>query len=296
MKIFILSYIILTLILVNAANAQSLSPIPLECGAIVGGEITTATQEVGDFFSIALSPGDVIRVEVIPVANTFSSTIALFDPSNREMIRENDVATGQINSFEIQIPATGFYQIWVVGRRLSYIGAYTLQVSCRLQNGTVITAGDTPPSVTTPPIPATAVPPAPPTELAADFKGFPGLPPVDFSSVVAPPLPIGTPLTSVLPPDGSLVVGFTFDANAGDVAELVFTRMAGNLNIGMAVLTTDNKVVFETSLVTAESQTTRIRLPAAGTYTLGFYRIDLLLLATPPEPTTFSVQVNLNPT
>ncbi len=94
---------------------------------------------------------------------------------------------------------------------------------------------------------------------------------------------------------GGETIGFTFDANAGDKVDLTFSRIQpGNLNLGLAVLSPDNKVVFQASLVTSESLTTRFTLPSVGTYTIGVFRIDLLPPDN-PQPTAFQVQATLNP-
>jgi hypothetical protein len=68
----------------------------------------------------------------------------------------------------------------------------------------------------------------------------------------------------------------------------------GNLNLCLIVLSPDNKIVFQASLVTSESLTTRFTLPTAGTYTICVFRIDLLPPDS-PQPTAFQVQATLSP-
>ena len=60
------------------------------------------------------------------------------------------------------------------------------------------------------------------------------------------------------------------------------------------VLSANNEVVFQASLVTSESLSTRLTLPSAGQYTIGVFRIDLLPPAS-PEATAFQITGTLNP-
>ncbi len=131
-------------------------------------------------------------------------------------------------------------------------------------------------------------------EPAFSGIGFPGLAPVDFAAAFRLPLQMGTANQGEIPPAGNAVLGFTFDANAGDKLDLSFTRVSGNLNLGLVVLSADNKVVFQASLVTSEMLTTRFMLPSAGQYTIGVFRIDLLPPEN-PEATAFQVQAMVNP-
>jgi len=60
------------------------------------------------------------------------------------------------------------------------------------------------------------------------------------------------------------------------------------------VLSADNQVVFQASLVTSTTLNTRFTLPSAGQYTISVFRIDLLPPAA-AEATAFQVQGTLNP-
>jgi hypothetical protein len=53
-------------------------------------------------------------------------------------------------------------------------------------------------------------------------------------------------------------------------------------------------VVFQASLVTSSDLTTTIPLPAAGQYTIGVFRVDLLPPAG-PQPTAFQVGAAVGP-
>lgn len=104
----------------------------------------------------------------------------------------------------------------------------------------------------------------------------------------------GTPMSAAITPAGGETIGFTFDANAGDTLDLSFTRLSGNLNLGLAVLSANNEVVYQASLVTSQTMTTRFTLPSTGRYSIGVFRIDLLPPAA-PEATAFQIQGVLNP-
>jgi len=93
-------------------------------------------------------------------------------------------------------------------------------------------------------------------------------------------------MTGAITPTGSEILGYVLDANAADMLLLDFNRLSGNLNIGMVVLSADNRVVFQASLVTSSVLSSTFVLPSTGTYTVGVFRIDLLPLAQ-PEPTAF---------
>jgi hypothetical protein len=117
---------------------------------------------------------------------------------------------------------------------------------------------------------------------------------VDFANVAKLPLPAGVAMSGGITPTGGEILGYTLDASAGDTLDLTFTRLSGNLNLGLVVLSAENKVVFQASLVTSTTLNTRFTLPTAGTYTIGVFRIDLLS-PDAPEATAFQVQGTLNP-
>ena len=64
------------------------------------------------------------------------------------------------------------------------------------------------------------------------------------------------------------------------------------MNLGLVVLSENNEVFFQASLVTSEALSTRFTLPAAGQYTIGVFRISLVEPAA-VEPTVFQVQGSL---
>ncbi|MCZ7542523.1 MAG: PPC domain-containing protein [Anaerolineae bacterium] len=126
------------------------------------------------------------------------------------------------------------------------------------------------------------------------MSAFLASPPVDFANAFLFPLPENGQTSGIVSPGATGVVAYTLDASAGDRLGLSYTRLSGNLNLGVAVVSADNKIVFQASLVTSETLSTVFTLPTAGEYTIGVFRIELL---PPDEPaaTEFQIQVTLNP-
>lgn len=83
-------------------------------------------------------------------------------------------------------------------------------------------------------------------------------------------------------------LGFTLNATAGDTLDLSYARVSGNMNLGLVVLSANNDVFFQASLVTSESLTTTFTLPEAGEYTIGVFRISLVE-PDEIEPTVFQL-------
>jgi hypothetical protein len=57
---------------------------------------------------------------------------------------------------------------------------------------------------------------------------------------------------------------------------LSYTRASGNMNLGLVVLSENNEVLFQASLVTPKSLATTFTLPDTGQYTIGVFRISLV--------------------
>ena len=150
--------------------------------------------------------------------------------------------------------------------------------------------GDIPQPTPTPaPLP-TATPRSALLDTASTFTGtgFPGLAPVDFADAVTIPLLLDEKMTGVIPLDNQ-ILGFTLDAAAGNTLDLSYTRVSGNMNLGLVVLSASNEVFFQASLVTSASLATQFTLPAAGQYTIGVFRISLVEPAE-VEPTVFQLR------
>jgi hypothetical protein len=162
-------------------------------------------------------------------------------------------------------------------------GIYTVTVKCILRDGTVIEPGALP------------LPPAPnPVVIQPPSFGFPGLAPVDFVNAVKLPLIPATPMTGAISPTGGELFGFQIEGNAGDVLDLSLTRISGNLNLGLVVLSAKNEVVSYGGLISGDTFSTRLTLPSAGQYTIGVFRVDLLPPGD-PQATAFQVTGKINP-
>lgn len=264
--------------------AQSqVDPIEVACGTIIDGEVTADLKGIGVYYSIELSPGDTVSFEIVPYANTFTSYIGIHDPSGSR-IAWQDAPRGQTNSFEVAIPATGKYLILIAGRGFGYIGAYTMYISCTLRPGTIIEAGaEATPIVSDPP----------PNSDCTGFC-FPGLPAVNFGNVARVPLVVGSPFNGAVTPTGSEIIGYSFDVTAGQIIQLDFNRLAGNLNLGVVVLTQEGYVAFQASLISSSTLMTKFPALIGGNYTVGIFRIDVSPPGT-PEATSFSINVTLPP-
>ena len=179
--------------------------------------------------------------------------------------------------------------IYTIGVDADRGGVYTLYIGCTLADGTIIKPGDLPTPTPQPTTPASS------TGSSTTFSGhgFPGLPPVDFSNAVKVHLQNGTN-DGTIPISGDTILGYTLAAKKGDVLDLAFTRVSGNLNLGLVVLSPDNKVFYQASLVNTDTMDARFTLTTQGLYTIGIFRIDLIPPDNPQE-TSFTIQGKLNP-
>lgn len=291
-------------------NNMILGQENLKCGDIVEDEFRKF-PEMREF-TIDMTPGDKLEVVGRPIGESLSFTISIWD-SGGKVVGYNAEGNGywlKVSNAPVAsstvLSSRGTYEILLgngetqVGSGRKYfdvvgfsdnggVGSYELLIRCTLRDGTVIEPGDTAPA------PDqngsnTNVPVAP----TFSGNGFPGLAPIDFSNVAKIPMIANVPMTGGVAPDGSNILGYTVDANANDTLALGFSRLSGNLNLGLVVLSADNKVVFQASLVTSSELTTKFTLPTAGTYTIGIFRIDLLP-PTAPEATAFQLTATLNP-
>lgn len=272
------SFLFTTMIVVAQTEVQ--------CGSIVEGEFTEKDQDGAQNYQISLTPGDRLRVSGESVGDYLQFRIFINAPTTG-LMGESQAARGgwkhnKPSANTSTLSERGNYRIYVDSNGP---GLYTLYIGCTLRDGTIINPGD-------------ILPDAKQTEQPnpSPFSGFgfPGLAPVDFVSALKVPLLSDSPVTAAITPTGGEIFGFTLDAAAGDTLDLTFTRMSGNLNLGLVVLSGNNEVVFQASLVTSQTLTTRFTLPSAGTYTIGVFRVDLLPPAA-PEATAFQVTGTLNP-
>ncbi len=261
------------------------------CGNIIQNNFTHGNERHAYFIKMAAHDSFTISAEVKPGYQDLKLNFGVLAPNNFA-IRELDTYFQRGNTTVkleiVDLSDSGVYLITFIGFTNTG-GPYTLYIGCTLSDGTVIPPSDAPP-VAQPAASSGGVPPAP----AFSGNGFPGLAPVDFADAVSTDLTIGQATKGKLPVGGNAVLGYTFDAKANDALALSFNRLSGNLNLGLVVLSADNKVVFQASLVTSSELTTKLTLPSDGTYTIGIFRIDLLPPAS-PEATAFQLTATLNP-
>ncbi len=301
---FVHVFIASAFVLLGVRSVQAQAPTRVECGTVIDGQFTDNMQFQD--YSIDMNPGDKLQVSGSPLGDNLSFSIALFDPTGVRINISDNGGLSKSPSFESGIlSAPGTYVIspanaqYTVVNTLDYrtfynstgrwggIGVYTLYIGCTLSDGTVITPGEKTPEQAQ--ISLTAAP-----TMDPNFVGFPGLDPVSFANAFKLPLTLGTSTPGQIPPTGDALLGLTFDGNAGDTFALDFAKQSGNLNLGIVILSANNEVVFQASLVTSDSLSTRMMLPTTGQYTIGVFRIDLLPPAN-PEATAFQITGTLNP-
>ncbi|MEZ4711632.1 MAG: hypothetical protein R3A44_30840 [Caldilineaceae bacterium] len=294
--------------------AHSQGETEVQCGQILESEFTKNMEE--HIYTLSIEPRWSFNVSVKPYGDDLKTVIILYGPTGLVIDATN------VDNFAYAIPqaspsissgtlsARGKYRLLVENAAVSVshgnvlndstyfggVGYYTLSVECTTSNGDRINLDDKPlPTATSAPLPTPTLRSAPPeNSLPFSGTGFPGLPPVDFSNAITLPLPLGESVTGVMPLDEQ-ILGFTLEADTGDTLDLTYTRSSGNMNLGMVVLSEDNEVFFQASLVTSESLSTRFTLPESGEYTIGIFRIRLVE-PSQAKPTLFQIKGVLDPT
>ncbi len=286
---FIILTVIVAVFRVSGVYAQLETEV--ECGMIVENEFLK--REEDHIYTLTMEPGSSFNVSAEAVGDNLMINILVEGPTGVLLKESAFEKSPSINSGALS-SSKGKYSIKITNRHLYSLvaGLYTLSIGCIQRNGKAINPGDIPQPTPTPaplptPTPRSALPPG-----ASDFSGvgFPGLAPVDFSSVAEIPLLLDTVMTGVIP-TGNEILGFTLDAAAGDTLDLSYTRVSGNMNLGLVVLSESNEVFFQASLVTSEALSTRFTLPVAGQYTIGVFRISLVE-PEDAEPTVFQLKGN----
>jgi len=288
--------------------AHSQTAQRVECGDIIEDEFTQDYQEHN--YLLEMKAGDSCSASVVPTGDLLSSAVGFYGPTNIRLGVSNGGDISKSPTLETNIlSARGDYRIRVANAKIHSVnnidfdklrrprggvGEYRLLISC-IVDGEEIEAGSQSPSPTTPTPMPTPTPRQPvlPDVPEFDGVGFPGLAPVDFSDVARVPLPLGEPMHSVVPLQNG-ILGFTVDAAAGDVLALDYERVSGDMNLGLVVLSENNQVFFQASLVTAQTLSTQFTLPQAGQYTVGVFRIALVEPAD-PQPTAIRLRGALNP-
>jgi len=280
----------------TTANAQS-PATPVKCGDVIEGEFTK--NEESQDYSIDLAPGDTISVTGDQIGDELVYAFGLFSPTGLKVVLSNDGDKMQSPFAESGILSDrGTYLLRVanvsigdngsLGIYTGGTGVYSLAISCMLKGGKFIGPSGAGASTTE----SGAATGSQPSTLPFSGNGFPGLPPVDFSNVTK--IPLVTSQSVTFSPTGSDVFGLTVDAQAGDKFSLNYTRLSGNVNLGLAVLSASNEVIFQASLVTSDMLTTTFTFPTAGTYTIGLFRVNLVMVAN-PQPTKIVIDGKIIP-
>jgi hypothetical protein len=259
------------------AQDASFYSVEVFCEDQIFSEMTREDVDIdGHYYELFLNAGAVLRIVTEGVVRQPDFDIDVLDPSGTVIAQARKAG---------QIEDTGFFEIFEAGvytinvyTPQGALGSYDMFISCReserdVLRSTVIDAS---------------------SDAPFTGFGFPGLAPVDFANALTLPLFDGTPMTGVITPTGGEILGFQFEANAGDVLDLNLNRVSGNLNLGLVVLSNTNEVVSYGGLITGDTFSTRLTLPSAGQYTVGVFRVDLLPPAA-PAATAFQITGMLNP-
>jgi hypothetical protein len=273
----------------TTARAQTATPV--ECGTTVQGEFTKDNEEQD--YTISVKPGYQVNVNGRAVGDTLRFKMAFYGPTGVVIFKQSDLYKAPWLKSGI-LSARGVHTLSTYNKHYDDkggVGVYTLKIDCIDENGRPITPA-APEATTVPATPAGTPAPAATAAPAFSGVGFPGLPPVDFSDVALVPLKLDKPVNGAVGPRNSEILGYTFDAKANNLLDLSFKRESGNLNLGLVILSADNKVYFQTSLVTSSALSTTLTLPTAGKYTIGIFRISLV---DPKQPaaTAFELQGRL---
>jgi hypothetical protein len=276
----------------------------LQCGDVVATEFTQNDQIHS--YILEMAAGDVsFQVSISPFGDGLSIAAEVFEPSGKSIggssARGDNyqyaIPSPQLNvspvspgNYRIVVSNTAVYRGKVAspGRQdyMGGVGIYSLAVSCTLKGNKVV-APDLSKLQQ-----AAAEEPAAQSSASSSVATANSPLAFDPAKAIRIPLIANTPMTGATTPTGSEAYGFTFDGKTGQNVDLKFTRLTGNLNLGMVVLSADNKVVFQASLVTSSDLTTTIPLPADGQYTIGVFKVDLLPPAE-PQPTAFQVSAKV---
>ncbi len=288
--------------IVGPVSAQEQGPTTtVQCGDIIESEFTQDNQP--QRYIVTMAPGDVINVSAAPLGDTLQLVLIVTAPNGDVVgLGGSDVNNDKELAYVGTSPTTqtgvlsarGEYTITAYNARYyggfdndyhGGIGVYTLYLGCTLRDGAIIEPGDTASS-----------PENEGDTVSAPFTGigFPGLASKDFNDGITIPFMIDSPNAGAINPGFESVFGFTLDASAGDKLNLTFMRTSGNLNLSMAVLSPDNQIIYQASLVSTEQLSALFSFPVSGQYTIGVWKIDLAPPAT-PENTAFQLIGTLNP-
>jgi hypothetical protein len=126
-------------------------------------------------------------------------------------------------------------------------------------------------------------------DSVARHPGFPGFRTTDLAALELPVAQIGVPLQGTIVPGQFQVAGFQFSSTQGTEIELTFTRLSGNMSLGLLLLDSDRQLDFQASLVANQEVRTSLAL-VAGEHKLGIAAIEPQ--PSSPVQTSFSIALN----
>lgn len=108
----------------------------VNCGDMVEGEFTQQNQK--QVYIVPLSPGDKLKVGVVPIGEYLVTRFEIYDPAGGSVYYNGNPALAPVVETSV-LSARGKYSVVVINSQ--YAGVYTLLVGCTLRDGTVIEAG-----------------------------------------------------------------------------------------------------------------------------------------------------------
>jgi hypothetical protein len=263
----------------------------LVCGNLEQGEFTSSSLEKS--FIIDLYAQDIIELQLQPTAGVgIVASIELIGPAR------NIVATSKPGSFDSAIiepttlPNDGQYIIRVV--TTGNWGQFTLQVHC-VVDGVYIGPGSVPSTAELRSLPSCGEPTVTPASASSAMS----VTVPDISAIPLIPLFSGSATNGSFVDADSNATVYSLEVNEDSTLDLSIERVAGNLNIGVAVLSPEQNLIFLGTLIPfgieQPSLNSRFILPTTDTYKIVVFNMNMMP-PTSPEPTVFTLTITVEPT
>lgn len=258
---------------VLAADSPT-SDTAIECGDIVEGEFTQQNEK--HVYRIAMKPGEEFSFAFVPVGDLLKIyKVEIYEPAG---VRIHEECCGDQHKYHHKsgkLSARGTYSVFLTSRTA---GVYTVHLGCELRDGTEIAPGESRRATAEGPSPvgspSSARHPARPAIPPPEFRGFPGLGPIDFSDIAFPKLQIGIPVEGEITARAG-TFGFRFEGERDAEVVLWFQRTAGDLGLALVLLGPSDHLVFQATLADSQSLQSGLLLPMTGEYTLAVANVSL---------------------
>jgi len=286
---------VLLLMLAPMIHAQESLTIPVACGDIVEGEFTLDEQP--QLYAIELSSGDGVDISAIALdSSTLSMTMALYAPNdvvlwtvgernggirapmtNPRLITDNTTSAG---THTIVVYNSGLLPTGSLGSSYSFndawqggIGAYTLEISCVLRDGTVIEPSEILESVASDETTTdTSADVASSSDTGQATYRFSGLAPIDLIAEPEDTLTLGAEQNISL---GDATRLFIYDASADETRTFTMSRIAGDISMGLVVTNADtDEMIFLGGMPSSDNLSVEITFLSNGIYRFGVFRLD----------------------